>query len=250
MRHLGIRRGSDSGTARRGWGEPPSPPHSVPCTEVESGAAPSGPLRAQESGGPMQQRREVTTCDCQQQTREEGGGAGGEAGGRSQHFWVSGYQNSSSLKKNRFIENSGGRPRSLPTLPHRWCFQAREGTDLWSRFPGTGPGPDSLVLDSRRGEGLQGCSRGSQCPQLGWGKGSRSRQSRGKAGRCRGRERCGVICPPTQEAEKRPIRQAWPRPHPLCHPPPRPSIHQRLSGPSGGVRQMACPRASACSSGS
>lgn len=39
------------------------------------------------------------------------------------------------------------------------------------------------------------------------------------------------------------IRQLWAQPRRLCHPPRRPSIRQRLSGPFGEARQTAGPHA-------
>lgn len=118
------------------------------------------------------------------------------------------------------------------------CRPAGHASRAW-------PGPDSLVSDSRRGGGKGGGWRAAaeEASALGGLREGGHELSSPEAGRCGGGRGVESSVHPCGRQEKRPIRRAWPRPHPLCHPPPRLSSRQRLSGPFGGARQMACPRA-------
>lgn len=143
MRYFRIRKGQWCCPERVG-GIPCSPSVLCPAQRWSPEPAPSRPRRVQGSGGQWGigvrspcviansrggRRREELVADV---------GEGDDTSGGL------GYQNSFSLKKNRFIEKSHAHPSGRPSCPTT-CFRQDGRAPAGHSFPGPGPGLDSLV---------------------------------------------------------------------------------------------------------
>lgn len=154
---------------------------------------------------------------------------------------MSGYQNSFSLKKNRFIENSGAHPGACPRLAV--CAEGKRG--LVTCSPGLGLGLALTlwyqILEGGRGAGLQQREPAPRQGRVG-GVAVTAVLRWGAAGSRRGR-RSPLSSGWGSGRREWPIQQAWPRPRRPCRPPPRPSSRRCLSGQFDGAQQTAGPHA-------